>query len=78
MISQGSEAQPSSVIENATRARLTDSRIPPALSHHAVGRGRIALAILAMSLTSCAATNRNAFLGPAYDGPTAAYGYNLP
>ena len=38
----------------------------------------IALAMIAMSLTSCAATNGNAFLGPAYDGPTAAYGYNLP
>jgi hypothetical protein len=38
----------------------------------------IALAIIAMFLTSCAATNCNAFLGPAYDGPTAAYGYNLP
>jgi len=38
----------------------------------------IALAMIAMLLTSCAATNGNAFLGPAYDGPTAAYGYNLP
>jgi hypothetical protein len=37
-----------------------------------------ALAMIAMLLTSCAATNGNAFLGPAYDGPTAAYGYNLP
>jgi hypothetical protein len=38
----------------------------------------IALAMIAMLLTSCAATNGNAFLGPAYDGPTAAYRYNLP
>jgi hypothetical protein len=38
----------------------------------------IALAIIAMFLTSCSATNGNAFLGRAYDGPTAAYGYNLP
>jgi hypothetical protein len=38
----------------------------------------IALAFIGISLTSCAATKSNAFLGPAYDGPTAAYGYNLP
>jgi hypothetical protein len=38
----------------------------------------IALAMIVMLLTSWAATDGNAFLGPAYDGPTAAYGYNLP
>ena len=38
----------------------------------------MALAVIAMSLSSCAASNSNAFLGPAYDGPTAAYEYNMP
>jgi hypothetical protein len=37
-----------------------------------------ALAVIIMSLTSCAGTGHTAFLGPAYDGPTAAYGYNIP
>jgi hypothetical protein len=36
----------------------------------------IALAFTLVSLTSCAGPHT--FLGPAYDGPTAAYGYNIP
>lgn len=38
----------------------------------------LALAVIVMSLTSCAGTSHTAFLGPAYDGPTATYGYNIP
>jgi hypothetical protein len=38
----------------------------------------IALAMIALSLTSCAPSDDNAFLGSAYDGPTAAYAYNHP
>jgi hypothetical protein len=38
----------------------------------------IALAVTVMSLTSCEAAGSGPFLGPAYDGPTAAYGYNHP
>ena len=38
----------------------------------------IALAVALVSLTSCAGTSSNSFLGPAYDGPTAVYGYNHP
>jgi hypothetical protein len=38
----------------------------------------IAPAMIAMLLTPCAATNGNAFLGPAFDGPTADHGYNPP
>jgi hypothetical protein len=38
----------------------------------------LALAVTLVSLTSCAGTQKTAFLGPAYDGPTAAYGYNQP
>jgi hypothetical protein len=38
----------------------------------------IALAMIALSLTSCAASDGNAFLGSAYDGPTAVYAYNHP
>jgi hypothetical protein len=37
-----------------------------------------ALLVTLMSLTSCAGMGDNSFLGPAYDGPTAAYGYNIP
>jgi hypothetical protein len=47
------------------------------------GRGRrfiaaVALILATGSLTACATTDNNAFLGSPYDGPTAAYGYNLP
>ena len=38
----------------------------------------IVAVVIALSLTSCSATNNNAFLGAPYDGPTAAWGYNLP
>jgi hypothetical protein len=38
----------------------------------------LAMAVVLVSLTSCAGTDNTAFLGPAYDGPTAAYGYNQP
>jgi hypothetical protein len=38
----------------------------------------LAMAITLVSLTACAGTQKTAFLGPAYDGPTAAYGYNQP
>jgi hypothetical protein len=102
VIPQASEALPLSIVENATRARLTKGRVLPVPSCRAVGLyhtgtatgaapmaprvfrvirlpgALIALAVIAMSLSSCAATNRNAFLGPAYDGPTAAYRYNMP
>ena len=101
-MSQGSEALPSSSIENASRASLTRRRMLPGPARRAVGlchtetategasmparvfrmirhpNALIALGVIAMSLSACAATNRNAFLGPAYDGPTAAYGYNMP
>ena len=51
------------------------TRVIPVIRRHDAS---MALAIIATFLTSCAATNGNAFLGPAYDGPTAAYRYNLP
>ena len=38
----------------------------------------IALAVTLVSLIACAGTSSNSFLGPAYDGPTAVYGYNHP
>ncbi len=42
------------------------------------GIASAALILTTVSLISCAATENNAFLGPRYDGPTAAYGYNPP
>jgi hypothetical protein len=94
MNSQNSEALLLFTIEEATRVRLTDWRILSVPLRRAVGGnapmatrafrviGRpgalIALAFIGISLTSCAATKSNAFLGPACGGPTAAYGYNLP
>jgi hypothetical protein len=38
----------------------------------------LALAVTLVSLTACAGTGNTSFLGPAFDGPTAAYGYNQP
>jgi hypothetical protein len=38
----------------------------------------LALISAGASLMSCSAPSNNAFLGAPYDGPTAAYGYNLP
>jgi hypothetical protein len=58
----------------ASRAPMATNFVRVIRRHGAL----IAPAMIAMLLTSCAATNGNAFLGPAYDGPTAAYGYNLP
>jgi hypothetical protein len=36
------------------------------------------VAMIALALTSCSGYQSNAFLGYPYDGPTAAWGYNMP
>jgi hypothetical protein len=68
----------------ATRGRFAAVSLPrPSLRgalFTVIGRpvALVALVVTVASLTSCAATGSNSFLGSEYDGPTAAYGYNLP
>jgi hypothetical protein len=54
---------------------LKGGRVPLAVSQSIP---LVALLVTLMSLSSCTGTSHNSFLGGAYDGPTAAYGYNLP